>query len=284
MRNKAVLFLSFLILLSCSNEDENKIINPVPPGETILSQLEKNYHQLPEKEIVISDDGRFYAQYSNPTTEYRHGILGDDMEGKQLVVVADSVFNELVLEDDYVFEDIRPRLVDINGDNRPEIITIRTNKSLGAGIMIYKIVENRLTEFAYVKEIGRTYRWLNIVAINDLDNDGIVELVWIETPHIGGTLKIAKIKSGALQVIDQKTQFSNHVIGERNLCLSVLTEQNGSKVFYIPTQKRDKIVGFSFIDNQLEVFEEISQNVDFSQSLVSQYAFKEVLEEGNHCN
>ena len=74
--------------------------------------------------------------------------------------------------------------------------------------------------------------WLNIVTINDLDNDGIVELVWIQTPHIGGILKVAKINAGALQVLDTESQYSNHEGGERNMCLSILTEQSSQKIFF----------------------------------------------------
>ena len=205
-------------------------------------------------------DNRVYAQYAMPTEKYSHGILGDKIEAGQLVVVVDSVFYELTLPGEFVFEDISPRLYDVDGDTELEFITIRTNVSQGAGIAIYKIIDEQLVEYAYVPEIGTTYRWLNIVAINDLDNDGIVELVWIQTPHIGGILKVAKIKTGTLEVLAEKAQYSNHAIGERNLCLSILTMQFNQKVFYVPNQSRNKIVGFTFKNNELEVFEEITQD------------------------
>ena len=271
-----------MIIIACNNERED-IIDPKTEDQTILNQLAENYEQLPEQEIIRSLDNRVYAQYAKPTKKYSHGILGDKIEAEQLVVVVDSIFYELTLPNEFVFEDISPRLYDVDGDNEQEFITIRTNVSQGAGIVIYKIIDRQLIEYAYVPDIGTTYRWLNIVAISDLDNDGIVELVWIQTPHIGGVLKVARIKAGTLNVLAEKEKYSNHAIGERNLCLSSLTTQPEQKVFYVPNQSRNKIVGFTFQNNKLEIYEEIYQVVNFSKTLASQYSFSTTIADGNNC-
>lgn len=281
MKNSLIIIFT-LLFLGCNNGKEN-VTNPNKGNQTILNQLVRNYKQLPEQEIAKSLDNSVYAQYAMPTEKYSHGILGDKIEAEQLGVVVDSVFYEFNLSSEYVFEDIRPRLYDVDGDNELEFITIRTNVSKGAGIAIYKIVGEQLVEYAHLSEIGTTHRWLNIVAINDLDNDGVVELVWIETPHIGGILKVAKIQAGTLQVLDEIGQYSNHAIGERNLCLSVLTEQLNKKVFYVPNQSRDKIIGFTFENDELHVFEEIIQVVDFSKTLGAQYSFSNTIQEQNNC-
>lgn len=268
--------LSMIILIACKKETPT-------PNPSILSQLASNYEQLPEADISISLDNQIYAQYAGPTDRYQHGILGDRIEASQLVVVKDDIFYERSLSEDYVFEDIRPRLYDVDGDNELEFITIRSHVSQGAGIVIYKIINDALVEYASVVEIGIPNRWLNIVAINDLDDDGTVELSWIQTPHIGGILKVAKISSGELQVIDETEQFSNHSIGERNLCLSTLTEQSGEKIFYVPNQTRDTIVGFTFENMQLQVFEKIDQVIDFSNILSAQYNFDNLVNGENNC-
>lgn len=283
MKYGFIIICSLFILIACNHEKE-KLTNSNIGNQTILNQLVANYEQLPEREIIRSLDNRVYAQYAKPTEKYGHGILGDKIEAEQLVVVVDSVFYELTLPGEFAFEDISPRLYDVDGDGELEFITIRTNVSKGAGIAIYKIMDGQLVEYANVPEIGTANRWLNIVAINDLDNDGIVELVWIQTPHIGGILKVAKINSGTLKVLAEKAQYSNHEIGERNLCLSILTVQSNQKVFYVPSQSRNKIVGFTFKNNELEVFEEITQVVDFSKFLGSQYGFSNTIEEGRNCS
>jgi hypothetical protein len=252
-------------------------------GPRILELLALNYDQLPEQAIAKSVNGRFYAQYAMPTSKYSHGVLGDQIEAEKLVVVRDSTFYELVLAENFVFEDIRPRLYDVDGDGDMEIITIRTDLTNGAGIAIYKIQDGEIREYSSIREIGKSNRWLNIVAIDDLDNDGIVEIVWIETPHIGGVLKIARISNGVLDVISEEAGYSNHGLGDRNLCLSVLTDQMTSKVFYVPIQNRLKIVGFEFKDDELMKVEEINLEVDFSESLLSQHDFNNIVADPVNC-
>ena len=281
MKYHLIIILSILLFSSCKEQEENQI--PSRETITIRDQLLTNYTPLPEAQISQSSDQRIYATYTTPTKRYPHGILGDQIEASQLVVVVDSIFYELQLSDEYVFEDIRPRLYDVDGDGELEFITIRSNVSKGAGIVIYKIIAEELVEYAFVPEIGIANRWLNVVAIHDLDEDGIVELVWIQTPHIGGILKVAKIESGAMEVLAETSLYSNHAIGERNLCLSVLTEQSNQKVFYVPGQDRDRIVGFTFANAALMEFEVISQAVDFSKKLSTQFDFNGILGGEDNC-
>ena len=238
MRNSliTIIILSFISLIACNKETTE--IPTMPPESmdsisvetpNILTQLATNYEQLPEQEIAVSLDSSVYAQYAMPTDRYRHGILGDRVEGGQLVVAVEGIFYELTLEDTYVFEDIRPRLYDVDGDGKLEFVTLRTHTGLGGGIAIYKIINEQLVEYAQVAEIGRSNCWLNVVAINDLDNDGIVELAWIETPHIGGTLKVAKIENGQWQLfeeINQAVDFSKSLAAQYDFTGIIEDEDN----------------------------------------------------------
>ena len=270
---------SILSILACDT-DEKMVATD---SQSIFDLLATEYDLMPEGLVSQSLDNRVYAQYVSPTDRYMHGVLGDRIEAEGLVVVVDGVFYELQLDNDEVFEGIRPRLYDVDGDGALEFITIRSNLATGAGIAIYKIIDDRLMEYATVAEIGTANRWLNIVAIDDLDNDGVVELVWIQTPHIGGILKVAKIKEGVLQILDETMQYSNHAIGERNLCLSVLANEFGQKLFYVPNQSRDKIASFIFENNALDLIEEIDLSVDFSQALISQFNFDNPITDEVNC-
>ena len=149
--------------------------------------------------------------------------------------------------------------------------------------MIYKITDSTLSEFAWVEEIGIPYRWLNIAGIYDLDGDGIKELAWIQTPHIGGILKIAKIQEGNLKAISEVSSYSNHTIGERNLCLSVVTKSNSVTTLYVPSQDRQQIVGFEVSGGSIHKTENIKQSVNFSYSLESQYDFSNVVQGEDLC-
>ena len=276
-------FLIFLVLISCS--DNSEIVLPEQPSfDEMLTIMQNNYVLLPEEAIAISLDSTVLAQYARPTEKYPHGVMGDNIEAEQMVVSFRGNIYEVTLDEAYLFEDLRPRLFDVDNDGALEFITIRTHIDKGAGIAIYKVINNQLVEYATVAEIGFSNRWLNPVTFADLDNDGGIELVWVQTPHIGGRLKVAKFEPGEMTVLSEAIlQYSNHEGRERNLCLSVLTETDGKKIFYVPTQARDKIVGFSFSDNQLKVEAEIVQPVDFLEPLVEQFPFQNVIVDEVNC-
>ncbi len=249
----------------------------------MVAFLSEDFDQLPEKQIAVSEDSTVYAQYARPTTRYTHGILGDVVEAGELVVWREGTSYMHILSDQYVFEDIRPRLSDVDGDGQVKVIAIRAHVDKGAGIAIYKVVENALSEFAWVEEIGRSSRWLNVAAIYDLDGDSTVELAWIQTPHIGGILRVAKIEAGELTVLAEASHYSNHAIGEINLCLSVVTQSDNAITLYVPSQDRGSIADFRFFGGLLQNTETIVQSVNFARSLASQYDFANVVQGGNNC-
>jgi hypothetical protein len=266
---------------------QDRVVDFMMDHDETVRYLANDFEQLPEQQIAISEDSTLYAQYARPTDRYGHGILGDAIEAGQLVVVKGGISYVHTLDEQYVFEDLRPRLYDVDGDGQLELITIRTHVARGAGVMIYKIQGDSLSEFAWVEEIGTPSRWLNIAAIYDLDGDDSIELAWIQTPHIGGILRIARISRGELRVIAEASQYSNHAIGQRNLCLSVVSHAGAAvgdaATLYVPTQDRQQIVGFQFTGNSIQRTETIDQRVDFSQPLASQYGFTGLAQGGDNC-
>ncbi|MEL7123748.1 MAG: VCBS repeat-containing protein [Bacteroidota bacterium] len=293
LHNPLVILLAITLLYVSCEQDPEEQANPQTEVEEkdtvnlspaqILNKLQADYELIPEEDLVVNKDSTVFAQYTDPTDRYAHGILGDRIEAARLVVVVDGQFYEHLLDEQYVFEDIRPRIYDIDQDGVLEFITIRAQVNNGGGIAIYKVINNQLTEYAYVEEIGRRNRWLNIAAIDDLDKDGTIDLAWVQTPHIGGILKVAPFQEGELTPITEISQYSNHAIGDRNLCLSTLTEQEGKRVLYVPLQNRSKIVGFYLENGQWNKFEEIDQEVDFSKPLHEQYNFEGYVEDEENC-
>ena len=231
--------------------------------------------------LRIANVGSLYAFYSDATDKYSHNILDNIKDSMRLMVIQNGEAVTYTLGAHLVYEDITPRLVDIDGDGVVEIITITTDTSKGAGISIYKWQDKQVTLHSTLRPIGTSYRWLNIAVIDDLDGDGVVEIAWVQTPHIGGILKIAKIQKGLLRVLDEDFYYSNHAIGQTNLCLSVLINEDSKKVFFLPNQSRDKIVGFSFDGKGLVKEKEINHAVDFSIPLQQQYEFTGVIAQPN---
>ena len=274
MAGKLKIFLLFLwIVFATSCKKEQPDLLPEPPGNT--------YESLPENLVATDDNMTISARYVDPVTRYTHGILGDKIEAGGLLVIKDDQEYYYKLDEMFVFEDLQPRLYDVDLDGEMEFITIQTSLSFGAGVYVYKIINGRLQLYVKSEFIGIPYRWLNIAAIDDLDNDGNVEIAWIETPHIGGTLKIARLFNDSLWLLDEEEGVSNHQISSRNLCLSVVTTSNISKNLYVPNDPHDAIIGFRFQDEKLIALDTVILNIDPALPLFMQYDFQNRLEDKN---
>lgn len=178
------------------------------------------------------------AWYGQPTDRYAHGVLGDAIEGGSLVVEAeDGIQAELVLPEQQVFEDITPRIRDLDGDGSNEVITIRASRTGGAAIAIYGLRGGELVEITSSSENGRPNRWLNIAAIVPSDaGDGGTAIIGVRTPHIGGRLfTMSMAPDGSITERNEIARdLSNHLIGSRELGLSAVL---GGEV-YLPSQDR----------------------------------------------
>lgn len=225
---------------------------------------------LPDGEVAAAPSGDiFQAWYSRPTARYAHGVLGDAVEGGALTVeTAEGTPLELVLPETHVFEDLAPRISDLDGDGRNEVVAIRSSLTAGAAVAVYGIVGGTLVERAATPEIGRPNRWLNIAGIADYTGAGIPAIAWVETPHIGGILKMAALVDGRLEVFDNTYPgFSNHVIGSRELGLSATADFSGDGVpdLALPSADRRSLViatrsGFASIPLPGRIAQRIAEN------------------------
>ncbi len=162
------------------------------------------------------------AKYAAPTTRYDHGILGDDVEWGALVLHIDTCPQcsrtkpatlTITLPQDHVFEDITPRLADIDLDGDNEVIVVETDIRLGASLAIY----DDTGKIAETPHIGRTHRWLAPLGAADLDGDGVVELAYIDRPHLAKTLRIWRFQNGRLTLVADLPGLTNHRIGENHI-------------------------------------------------------------------
>jgi len=163
----------------------------------------------------------FHAWFGAPTERYDHAILGDAIEWGALTFVRKGVDRQTPLAKatvrlpaTRVFEDIAPRLADLDGDGTPEIIVVETDIARGASLAVYGVSAGRLVKRAATPFLGRTHRWLAPVGIADLDGDGQMEIAYVETPHLGKVLKVVRLVGGRLRLVAEAAGLTNHRIGE----------------------------------------------------------------------
>lgn len=154
------------------------------------------------------------ATYIEPTDRYGHGILGDAIEWGAIDVRTDEGEHVVLrLPDTHVFEDVAPRLVDVDLDGDFEIIAVQTDMSRGARLAIFD-EKGLVTAAPY---IGRTHRWLAPIGATDLDGDGKVEIAYVDRPHLAKTIRIWRFDDGELINVGDLPGYTNHRIGERDI-------------------------------------------------------------------
>ncbi|NKB52922.1 MAG: hypothetical protein GKR97_11975 [Rhizobiaceae bacterium] len=191
------------------------------------------------------------AWYVQPTRRYRHGILGDDIEAGGLkVMLRNGKTAEVSLTKSLVFEDRTPRLLDLDGDGKNEVITLMSSNSKGAAIAVFGSSDGQLELIDQTPFIGRSNRWRNVAGIADYNGDGLLEIAEVVTPHIGGTLKFWTWKNRRLKLAGSKRSFSNHAIGSREQRLSATADFNGDgRVdIAVPGSNRRSVRIMGFVD------------------------------------
>lgn len=164
--------------------------------------------------VLASDMVIVGARYIEPTTRYAHGVLGDAIEHGALEIEIEGASRIIIrLPEERVFEDTEPRLADVDGDGRAEVVVVEAHQNQGARLAIYN-AEGLVAAIPY---IGTRNRWLAPIAIADLDGDGAVELAYIDRPHLAKTLRVWRYDAGTLTQITALEGLTNHRIGERDI-------------------------------------------------------------------
>lgn len=163
------------------------------------------------------------ATYEMPTQKYGHGVVpGGEYAALSFRLsggreIGASTFNT-------VYEDTAPRLVDLDGDGTPEVITVVSYFDQGAALRIFDEVKSDDhplgTTIAVVAEtppIGTRFRWLAVVGAADLNADGVMEIAYVDRPHLAKTLRIWQYRGAQLTEVATLGNVTNHRIGEPDI-------------------------------------------------------------------
>lgn len=115
----------------------------------------------------------------------------------------------LRLDQTRVFEDTAPRVIDLG--TGAAAMVVESDLSRGARLALYT-AEGLLAATPF---IGQRHRWLAPVGAADLDGDGLVELAYVDRPHLAKTLRIWRYlpATSELREIAEAPGLTNHRIG-----------------------------------------------------------------------
>jgi hypothetical protein len=178
---------------------------------------------LPDARILQDGSGNI-ALYTEPSTAYEHGVLGDAIESRQVTVIAamsGDVLSTISAGDGdpgVVFEGIAPIWADLDGDGERDMITTLSDAQIGA-----RIVVNMVSGPA----IGRGFRWRHQIAVAPFGPQGELELADVLTPHIGGVVEFFRFDGDAVGRVASLGSFTSHGIGSRNLDMAAASDFDG---------------------------------------------------------
>lgn len=190
------------------------------------------------------------AWFAEPTEAYDHGVLGDKVEATALVIErTDGSRYTVKLGADAVFEDLEPRLADLDGDGKDEIIVIKSYLARGSALAVIAERKGKYEIVAETPPLGSPHRWLNPAGIGDFNGDGKTDIALVRQPHAVGQLELWSYIGGSLRKTAEMPDTSNHVIGSRALNMSATADFDGDKSLdvAVPSLDRSRLRFLSFV-------------------------------------
>jgi hypothetical protein len=264
--------------LAMSISFAGKVLRQLPLQERFIPHYKARGKGLaiPDMRLTLSLKKVREAWLTRPTERYDHAILGDAFEGGGFAVkTAGNRRLEYLLKEDSVFEDRLARLVDLDGDGENEIVIVHSYVDRGAALAVFSVVDDEIVKLAETAAIGLSHRWLNPAVAADFDGDGNVEIAWVETPHIGGILRTARLvgrgEKRQLQMLSNLPGFSNHTIGSRELLQAVTFDWDGDGLpdIILPGAARKTIKVVSMAGGKLHIIDSMPIDGEINSALVA---------------
>ncbi len=184
------------------------------------------------------------AQFAKPTLRYPHGILGRIPGWGALIIdiqlcqKCDTAYRQVRIDlpEDRVFEDTAPRLWDITGDGRPEIVVVESDVELGARLTVWEArIETgsdlpAVALLAATPFIGTRFRWLAPLGAADFTGDRGAEIAYVERPHLDRVLRLVTLHGERLVEVAHLAGVTNHTIGEESIHGGIRQCGQGSEI------------------------------------------------------
>jgi FG-GAP-like repeat len=206
---------------------------------------------------------------SAPRSDYRHGVFGRIDNAGAITITEKQPLAGVTMQaravpvqtatiqsgPDAVFEDIEPRLADLDGDGTPEIVIVKSYLDKGSALAVIGKRDGAWKLVAETPPIGERHRWLAPAVIADFDADGTPDIALVRTPHLRGVLQVWGWKDGKLALKHEAVGYSSHVLGSTAVdnAAAIDLDGDGRPELVLPTVDRKALAVLSFTDSIKEL-------------------------------
>jgi hypothetical protein len=211
---------------------------------------------LPHGRVVTGTRDIARAWLSDPTPRYGHGVLGDKVEAGSLTIETRDGKTQVVrLKDNAVFEDLIPRLVDLDGNGHDEVVLVKSYIAQGSALAVIGRRDGQYAIVAETPPAGAPNSWLNPAGIADFNGDGKLDIALVRMPHAAGTLELWTWSDKRLTKTGELADTTNHIAGTRALEMSAVADFDGDHIpdLAIPSLDRKRLRFISFVPDPHEI-------------------------------